>query len=137
MIGFDPAEIERRRQASIAEMKRRDEAAWQAKYQETCDAAYWRLGQCCAGCDHWESESGLTGRCTGAGIVSGDQVMRSMGVAFSSYTPAPGFPVSAHDFRCGLFRDDFDWSTLDADYLHRIGAMRGGKLRDKPRRHPA
>jgi len=136
-MGFDPAEIERRRQASIAEMKRREEAAWQAKYQETCDTAYWRLGQCCAGCDHWESAGSLTGRCTGAGIVSGEQVMRSMGVVSSSYTPAPGFPFSAHDFRCGLFRDEFDWSTLDADYLHRIGAMRGGKLRDKPRHHPA
>ena len=29
---------------------------------------------------------------------------------------------TSHNHVCGAFRDEFDWSTLDADYLERIGA---------------
>jgi len=129
-----PEEMERRRLASVAAMREIEDAAWERQYREKCDRIYWAHGQCCAGCDHWESNMGLSGFCTGAGIVSGADVMRSVvGDGFCSYTPPPGFPMTKARFKCGLFRDNFDWSTLDADYLRRIGAARhDGTLRQKP-----
>jgi len=117
-----PAEIDRRRQASIERLKQRDCEEWAEKYQEHCDRLYWTNGPCCAGCDHWRSDTGNLGRCTAAGIVSGDQVMASMGIEFCSYTPRPGFPMTKADFHCGMFEDDFDWSSLPIEYLARIGA---------------
>ncbi|MCA3276486.1 MAG: hypothetical protein ING26_13290 [Roseomonas sp.] len=129
-----PEEIERRRLASAAVMAAKDRAEWEAKYQETCDRLYWSRGQCCAGCDHWESSGALLGRCSAAGIMSSADVLRSMGVTFSSYMPEPGFPYTRAEHACGLFRDDFDWSTLDTRYLRRIGAMKGHSLRNKPER---
>lgn len=83
-------------------------------------------------CDHWGSSGALTGRCSAAGIMSGADVLQSMGVTFSSYMPEPGFPYTRAEHACGLFRDDFDWSTLDVGYLRRIGAMKGNALRNKP-----
>lgn len=127
-----PEEIERRRIASVAALDARNDAEFQAKYQETCDRLYWLRGKCCAGCDHWISHGGLIGRCQAAGIMSGEDVLRSMGVSFSSYIPEPGFPYTRAEHACGLFRDDFDWSTLDVGYLRRIGAMNGNVLREKP-----
>lgn len=128
-----PEEIERRRLVSIAAMEAKDRAEWEARYQETCDRLYWSRGKCCAGCDHWISDAGLTGQCAAAGIMSGADVMRSIGVTFSSYTPEPGFPYTRAEHVCGLFRDDFDWSTLDAEYLRRIGAMKNNVMRAKPK----
>lgn len=130
-----PEEVENRRLASVEAMKARDREEWQREYQETCDREYWTFGQCCAGCDFWESYAGMSGRCTAAGIMSGEDVLRSMGVTFSSYTPPPGFPFSEASNWCGKFRDDFDWSSLDLEYLDRIGAVRNGVLRLKPIHH--
>lgn len=127
-----PAELVRRRAASVEAMKERDKADWERRYQETCDRQYWAKGQCCAGCDHWSSDMGLSGTCAAAGIVSGADVLRSIGVVSSSYMPPPGLPYTEADFHCGKFRDEFDWSTLPVDYLERIGAMRDGALRAKP-----
>lgn len=132
-----PEEIERRRLASVEAMRRRDREEFAARYQEHCDRTYWTRGQCCAGCDHWQSEMGNTGRCAGAGIFSGEDVARSLDWEWSSYTPEPGFPFTSADHHCGLFRDDFDWETLPAEYLERIGAMQGGQLRQKPERRKA
>ena len=129
-----PEEIERRRLASVDAMEAKSQAGWEARYQETCDSLYWSRGQCCAGCDHWESDGALLGRCSAAGIMSGADVLRSMGVTFSSHMPDPGFPYTRADHACGMFREDFDWATLDAGYLRRIGAMKGNSLRKKPER---
>lgn len=129
---FTPEELERRRQLSLTAMQAREEEAWQARYQQICDREYWTFGQCCAGCDHWQSDAGLTGNCAAAGIVSGYEVLRSMDVSFSSYIPKPGFPYTRAEFHCGKFSDAFEWSTLDCDYLERIGAMKNGQLRQKP-----
>ena len=131
---LDRDEIIRRQQLSAEAWRLRRREEWQAQYQEACDKRYWSRGPCCAGCDHWASESSLTGTCNANGMVSGLDVIRSMGLTFCSYIPPPGFPYTEADFHCGKFRDDFDWSTLDADYLERIGAMKRGVLRDKPRR---
>lgn len=130
---FTPDEVERRRRESVAALKAMDAEAWEREYQETCDRLYWTRGQCCAGCDHWQSHGGLVGLCSAAGIVSGKDVLRSMGISFSSYMPAPGFPQTKAEHHCGKFRDDFDWSTLEHDYLGRIGALRNGSIKQKPR----
>jgi len=118
---YSAEEIERRRVLSVAALRARDREEFDAWYQEQCDREYWTRGQCCAGCDHWQSSAGNTGQCAAAGIVSGADVLASMGVTFSSYMPPPGFPYTASDHHCGLFKDDFDWRSLDDDYLHRIG----------------
>ena len=112
-----PYEVERRRINSVAAMQ----ARWQEDYQEKCDRIYWEEGPCCAGCDHWHSDKGLTGQCDANGLIPGADVMRSMGATFSSYTPPPGFPYTNSDFHCGKFKDEFEWDTLSKDYLTRIG----------------
>lgn len=117
-----PKEMERRRAESLEEMKRRERVEFDKWYQEKCDKDYWKNGPCCAGCDHWQSDMGNLGSCTAAGIVSGDQVMRSMGISSCSYTPPPGFPLTPGEFHCGLFEDEFDWSSLPPEYLEKIGA---------------
>lgn len=131
------SEIERRRRESVKAREELDRKEFAERYQERCDRMYWTQGQCCAGCDHWSSDGGRSGECAGAGIVSGADVMRSIGATFSSHFAPPGFPFTRDDHYCGLFRDDFDWSTLDADYLTRIGAMKDGVLKSKPRRPQA
>lgn len=130
-----PGEIIRRRRASVSALRDRDREEFARRYQEACDQEYWCHGQCCAGCDHWRSDAGWSGQCAAAGIMSGEDVMRSIGALWSSYTPSPGLPFTTGDFHCGKFRDDFDWSTLDSRYLCRIGAMENGALRPKPT-HP-
>ena len=130
---LSPEEVERRRLASVKAMEARSRDEWEVRYQETCDRMYWSRGQCCAGCDHWASDGSLTGECSAAGIMSGADVLRSMGVTFSSYMPKPGFPFTRAEHACGLFRDDFDWSSLYPAYLRRIGAIRDGALRPKPK----
>lgn len=125
-------ELERRRLASVEVMKAREREKFAIWYQEQCDRDYWRYGPRCSGCDHWQSAMGNSGHCTAAGIVSGEQVLKSAGIVSCSYTPAPGFPITNADFYCGLFRDDFDWSSLDLDYLERIGALKDESLRQKP-----
>lgn len=127
-----PEEVARRRELSLARMKEIKRDEWEAKYQSICDRLYWKIGKCCAGCDHWQSDAGLTGQCLAAGIVSGAEVIRSMGFTFSSYIPAPGFPHTKGNHVCGMFRDDFDWSSLPDDYLRSVGAMRDNTLRAKP-----
>lgn len=129
---FTAEEIERRRVVSVQAIKEREQADFNRKYQEHCDRLYWTRGQCCAGCDHWQSDMALTGRCAANGIVSGADVLHSMGVTFSSYTPPPGFPFTGAEHHCGLFKDDFDWSKLGDAYLSRIGAMKDGKIKPKP-----
>lgn len=127
-----PDEIERRRKASQAAMVEIEREAFARWYQEHCDRTYWRNGQCCAGCDFWRSDAADIGDCTAAGIVSGTQVLSSMGISFSSYPPPPGFPCSRATDWCGKFKDDFDWASLGEVYLTKIGAMRQGKMWPKP-----
>ncbi len=117
-----PEEIERRRLSSVEAYSQIKRERWQDKYQEWADTFYWKHGRCCAGCDHWSSDQGKIGACLSAPPVSGLDVIRSFGIEWSSYTPPPGQPFTDHDHVCGAFSDEFDWKTLDAEYLERIGA---------------
>lgn len=117
-----PDEIERRRQLSIQaekDLRRKEFERW---YQEHCDKFYWKHGRCCAGCDFWNSEAGNIGECTSAPPISGEQILKSLGIMCSSFVPPPGQPFTRHDHVCGAFQDCFDWSSLDPEYLKRIGA---------------
>lgn len=125
MSGFTnlpAAEIERRRLASVEEMKLRNMSEFERWYQERCDRFYWQHGRCCAGCDHWCSEAGDIGECSSAAPVSGEQVLRSLGISGCTYTPPPGQPFTKRDHVCGAFKDDFDWRSLGEDYCKRVGA---------------
>lgn len=113
-------ELTRRRKASVDGMKAKERKQFDEWYQEHCDRLYWTNGPCCAGCDHWESDMAETGRCTAGPILSGADVNRSLGIISSTYTPEPGHPFTKATHRCGMFADEFDWSTLSEEYLRRI-----------------
>lgn len=114
-------EIERRRLASVEAKRSLDREAFERRHQESMDRFYWENGKCCAGCDHWHCEQGHTGQCTAAPPVSGEQVIKSLGLRGCSYVPPPDHPYTKMDFVCGAFKDGFDWSTLEEEYLMRIG----------------
>lgn len=130
---FTSEELERRRMDSVAALKRLDQQDFDKWYQEVCDTDYWKFGQCCAGCDFWNSEKGYSGECRAAGIVSGREVLASIGIVSWSGPLKPGYPMTHGDHWCGQFRDEFDWSILDRDYLGRVGALDRGSLKSKPR----
>lgn len=115
------SEIERRRRESIEALRAKERKQFDEWYQEHCDRLYWSNGPCCAGCDHWESDMAETGRCAAGPILSGDDVNRSLGIISSTYVPEPGHPFTAALHRCGMFSDEFDWSTLSDSYLSKIG----------------
>ena len=129
---FSPEEIERRRLESVEALKVMERERFDEWYRVRCDADYWTFGQRCSGCDFWASEQGDLGECQHAGIVSGVDVLLSMGVSHSTFLPEPGYPMRRAWEWCANFKDDFDWSLLDDDYLQKIGAMRGGVMREKP-----
>lgn len=130
---FSDAEMERRRIASVEALRAREREEFDRRYQEHCDTLYWSKGQCCAGCDFWNSDMGNSGECHHAGLVSGDQVLASMGAQFHTlHNPRPGYPLTKADQWCANFKDDFDWASLPSDYLERIGAKFGGVVQAKP-----
>jgi hypothetical protein len=59
---FTQEEIERRHLAAVDALQALDREEFSRWYQEQCDHLYWTRGQCCAGCDHWRSDMGNTGR---------------------------------------------------------------------------
>lgn len=90
--------------------------------QEFIDRFYFEHGPCCAGCDWWCSLNSLVGECRAAKIVSGDERADMLGIEESSLRIPAGHPLTNRDHHCGSFKDDFDWSSLTAAYLKRIGA---------------
>lgn len=90
--------------------------------QEIMDTFYWRNGPCCAGCDHWESLNSRAGLCNKAAPIPANE--RAAMLDISSYTMNIGCgpPLTLRDYKCGSFKDDFDWSVLPPGYLRRIGA---------------
>lgn len=129
---FSPEELERRRLASVQACKDMERADFEKWYQARCDSRYWTYGQRCSGCDYWASSEGDFGACQHAGIVSGQDVMMSLGLSFCSAPIQPGYPLTNDGHWCANFKDDFDWSSLPKEYLAEIGAMRDGVLREKP-----
>ncbi|OAN56940.1 hypothetical protein A7Q26_17610 [Sphingobium sp. TCM1] len=103
-------------------MEERNRTAFERWYQKRCDEFFWKNGRCCAGCDHWCSEAGDIGECLSAPPVSGEQVLRSLDISWSSHIPPPGQPYTRRDHVCGAFQDTFDWASLGAEYLASIGA---------------
>lgn len=120
---FSDKEMERRRRASVDALRRQECEAFDQWYQEECDRAYWSKGPCCAGCDFWNSDMGWSGECRASGLVPGEQVLASVGIISWSGPLKPGYPLTQGDHWCGKFRDEFDWSSLDEEYLNRIGAI--------------
>jgi len=133
---FSDEELERRRQRSIDAQRAMERSAFERWHQELMDRYYWSHGPCCAGCDHWSSEGGYNGKCAAAGVMSGSDVLRSLGITFSTFIVEPGFPFTRHDFYCGKFRDDFDWASLPMEYLDAIGALSAGQIRPSPKGTP-
>lgn len=114
-------ELERRRNLSILAMDQIRKDAFERMQQERLDTLYWANGPCCAGCDHWAYAGGKIGQCLKSPILSGNDVLRSMGWVGSTLQIAPDHPYTDQDHLCGLFEDKFDWTTLDETYLKRIG----------------
>jgi len=90
--------------------------------QEFLDRFYFQNGPCCAGCDWWRSMSSLTGECTKAAIVPGKERMDALGISWTSQRVTSGHPITDRSYKCGQFKDEFDWTTLPLPYRKRIGA---------------
>lgn len=93
----------------------------EAQRQEALDQFYWQHGPCCAGCDHWQSISFLIGNCTNSKIVSGAERASMIGIERSSMNFGAGHAVTGRSYKCGAFKDEFDWSTLPLPYRKRVG----------------
>lgn len=118
--------------ASVESLRELEQKEFDRWYQEKCDTDYWSHGQCCAGCDFWNSRAGNSGECHAAGLVAAEEVLSSVGITSWTGPKEPGFPLTRGDFWCGKFQDYFDWSALPNNYLLRIGAKVSGALRQKP-----
>ena len=128
-----PDEIERRRAQSIEAMARIEREEFDARYRERVDADYWKFGQRCSGCDYWASSEAYLGECQCGGKVPGREVLASAGIIGCSIAELePGYPLTRAWEWCANFKDNFDWSELDDNYLVRIGAMKGEALKPKP-----
>lgn len=88
---------------------------------EIIDRFYVKHGPCCAGCDWWAPFNSVTGECRRSTPVSGEQRIAMLGMTSSSRVSGAGHVMTLREHHCGEFKDDFDWSTLPAHYLRRIG----------------
>lgn len=91
--------------------------------QALVDAFYWKNGDCCAGCDHWEYHNGgVIGDCKKSRLVAGKDRVTSMGIANTTLPIESGHIMTRREFTCGNFEDNFDWKSLGIFYLRRVGA---------------
>jgi hypothetical protein len=90
--------------------------------QEFLDRFYFSNGPCCAGCDWWHHLSSKVGSCTKSKPVSGKERWDMLGIERCSMAMPAGHIVTAHNHKCGDFKDEFDWTTLPLPYRKRIGA---------------
>lgn len=44
-----------------------------------------------------------------------------LGIKVTSLAPEAGHVMTRREHRCGDFKDDFDWHSLPAAYLRKIG----------------
>lgn len=98
----------------------------QARVQEACDRFYTQKGPCCAGCDWWSGQSSVVGECTRSAPVPAYQRYAMLGIR-SSVPMKAGHVLTPREHHCGEFKDEFDWSTLPALYLKRIGRDCAGR----------
>lgn len=96
-------------------------AAHAARVQESADRFYAEKGPCCAGCDWWHNASSVIGECTRSAPVPGEQRYAMVGIHGASLPLEAGHVMTLRQHHCGEFRDEFDWSSLSALYLKRIG----------------
>lgn len=89
--------------------------------QELLDAFYAQHGPCCAGCDWWHCINSLVGECHRSAPVSGIERVSMLGINRASILPEAGHIMTRREHHCGDFIDTFDWSSLPAAYLRRIG----------------
>lgn len=89
--------------------------------QELADRWYVKHGPCCAGCDWWHQHNSIVGECRRSAPVPAEQRVGMLGVHGTTYPLTAGHVMTPREHHCGDFKDDFDWSTLPAHYLRRIG----------------
>ena len=94
------------------------------KTQEIADLWYFQHGPCCAGCDWWNNHNSIVGECLRSAPVSAAERIAMIGCDGTSYPMGQigaGHVFTFRGHHCGEFKDEFDWSTLPASYLKRIG----------------
>lgn len=89
--------------------------------QEILDRFYFRHGKCCAGCDWWRHDSGMSGECTKSAPVSAGERYGMLGIESCSMPLSAGHVLTLRDHVCGDFADTFDWSSLPPHYRRIIG----------------
>ena len=89
--------------------------------QELVDRFYAQRGPCCAGCDWWHHVNSLVGECHRSAPVSGENRYAMIGIRAASLPFDAGHVMTLREHHCGDFKDEFDWSSLPAAYLRRIG----------------
>lgn len=89
--------------------------------QTAVDTFYAKNGACCAGCDHWHWINSIVGECRRSAPVSGAERAGMLQMHSSSLPPEAGHILTMREHHCGEFVDAFDWASLPAHYLRRIG----------------
>ena len=93
--------------------------------QEFIDRFYWDNGPCCAGCDWWRSLNSTVGECVRSEPVSARERYDMIGIDWCSVALDAGHVLTLRGHHCGEFKDEFNWFSLPAPYLRRIGARPG------------
>lgn len=91
------------------------------RIQESNDRLYWKIGPCCAGCDHWETPGGHYGECKKSAPMSGFERYQGVGMKPIGWVPPAGHALTERNHSCGEFEDSFEWSSLSLVYRKRIG----------------
>lgn len=89
--------------------------------QERIDRFYAERGPCCAGCDHWAHLNVLVGECQAGPPVGSADRMLGLRIEGCSIPIGAVRVLTLRDYFCGAFKDEFDWQSLPAAYLRRIG----------------
>ena len=92
----------------------------ESRISERLDRFYVQNGKCCAGCDWWVYMNSVVGDCTKSAPVPAGERWALLGLKFNKFVGA-GHVVTPREHKCGDFKDAFDWSTLPASYLRKIG----------------
>ena len=89
--------------------------------QELLDRFYAKHGPCCAGCDYWHWITSMVGEFHRSAPVSDLERTAMLGIKVPSLAPEAGHVMTRREHRCGDFKDEFNWHSLPAAYLRKIG----------------